>query len=118
MRFSSALVVCCATLVHAQPRDAGVPALSTEACRALVQHLVLTTVAETLANDPEVKKMTPREREVTEKLAQREALADPKFEELIKACPARYDRKAESCLLKAKTTKEIDACTPAPVRGR
>lgn len=117
MRVVPALLCVSAALGHAQSPDAGVKPLSAEACRALVQHVVLTTVAELLADDPEVKKMSPKEREVTERLAREEALAAPTFEALIKQCPAKYDKKAEACLLQAKSTKELDACVP-PARGR
>lgn len=97
----------------AQSRDGGAKAaeLSATACDKLVEHIVLVALTESLAEDPEVKKMSPKEREVTERLAKREALADPKLTELKKDCPTRYDKKEEQCLLKAKTVKEIDSCT-------
>lgn len=98
---------------QAQARDGGTPKpeLSATDCDKLIDQIVLISVNESLADDPEVKKMTPKEREVTEKLARREALADPKLVELKTACPSRYDKKTEQCLLKAKTMKEVDACT-------
>ncbi|MBL8918827.1 MAG: hypothetical protein JNJ54_08220 [Myxococcaceae bacterium] len=105
-------VLLSSTGVVAQSRDGGAkPDLSATACDKLVEHIVLVALTESLADDPEVKKMSPKEREVTERLAKREALADPKLTELKKDCPARYDKKAELCLLKAKTVKEIDACS-------
>ena len=111
MRLSLSLVLMPA-LVLAQSRDGGVkPELSAGACDKLVDHVVAISLAESLADDPEVKKMSPKERELTERLAKKEALADPKLAELKKDCPLRYDKKAEQCLLKAKTVKEIDACT-------
>jgi hypothetical protein len=105
-------VVLVSASVLAQSRDGGVkPELSAGACDKLVEHIVMISLTESLADDPEVKKMTPKEREVTERLAKKEALADPKLAELKKDCPARYDKKAEQCLLKAKSVKEIDACS-------
>jgi hypothetical protein len=102
----------------AQSKDAGTPAaapkkpaeLSASECDKLEDHIILLSVDESLASDPEVKKMTPKEREVTERLARREALADPKLVELKTACPTRYDKKMEQCILKAKTLKDVDAC--------
>lgn len=96
----------------AQSRDGGTPRpeLSTSECDALVEHLVGLALTESLAEDPDVKKLPPKEREVAERLARREAKADPKLAELKKQCPARYDKKAEQCLLKAKTMREADAC--------
>lgn len=105
-----------AGLALAQAKDAGTPAprklteLSAAECDKLEDHIILLSVEESLANDPEVKKMSPKEREVTEKLARREALADPKLVELKAACPTRYDKKTEQCILKAKTLKDVDAC--------
>jgi len=100
-----------------QARDAGKPPpLSADACAKIVEHVVLVTVAATLADDPEVKKMSAKARELTEKLAKQEALADPKFEELKRHCVATYEKQHETCLLQAKTTKEIDACA-APLPG-
>jgi hypothetical protein len=106
-----ALALCPKT--HAQARDGGTAGsgLSPSACNALMDHIVLLSVDQTLAEDPEVKKMTPKEREVTAKLARREALADPKLVELKHDCPTRYDKKSEQCLLKAKTMKDVDACS-------
>ena len=107
-----ALGIC--SVASAQPkdaRDAGTPAVSASACNALMDHVVLLSVDQSLAEDPEVKKMTPKEREVTEKLARREALADPKLVELKRDCPSRYDKKTEQCLMKAKTMKDVDACS-------
>jgi hypothetical protein len=109
-------VVLWAGLAAAQTKDAGAAApkkpaeLSASECDKLEDHIILLSVAEALANDPEVKKMSPKEREVTEKLARREALADPKLAELKAACPSRYDKKTEQCILKAKTLKDVDAC--------
>lgn len=106
-----------ASLAVAQSKDAGAPAprklaeLSATECDKLEDHIILLSVDEALANDPEVKKMTPKEREVTEKLARREALADPKLVELKTACPSRYDKKTEQCILKAKSLKDVDACS-------
>lgn len=99
--------------VWAQSRDGGtrVPELSAGACDKLEDHIILLSVNESLAADPVVQKMSPKERSVTEQLARREALADPKLVELKKACPARYDRKMEQCVLKSKTVKEVDACS-------
>jgi hypothetical protein len=111
------LVALWAPLAFAQPKDGGTapskkPAeLSASDCDKLEDHIILLSVDAALASDPEVKKMTAREREVTEKLARREALADPKLAELKQACPARYDKKTEQCILKAKTLKEVDACS-------
>lgn len=105
-----------ASVVVAQTRDGGTaakpkgPELSASACDKLIEHIVLISVNESLAEDAEVKKMPAKEREVTEKLARREALADPKLNELKKDCPQRFDKKDEACVLKAKTLKEIDAC--------
>lgn len=105
------------SVVVAQTRDAGTPApkpkapeLSASSCDKLIEHIVLISVNESLAEDIEVKKMPAKEREVTEKLARREALADPKLADLKKDCPQRFDKKDEACVLKAKTLKEIDAC--------
>ncbi|MBE2251692.1 MAG: hypothetical protein IAE78_19265 [Myxococcus sp.] len=110
MRATALLAMLGSSFAFAQPPDAGVAALSASECSALMEHIILLSVDESLAQDPEVKKMTPREREVTEKLARREALADPKLDELKKACPSRYDKKTAQCLNKAKTTKDVEAC--------
>ncbi|MCA2980465.1 MAG: hypothetical protein INH41_30550 [Myxococcaceae bacterium] len=116
------LAALCAPLALAQPRDGGsAPAkkpaeLSASDCDKLEDHIILLSVDEALANDPEVKKMSAKEREVTEKLARRQALADPKLAELKQACPARYDKQTEQCILKAKTLKDVDACAREPAR--
>jgi hypothetical protein len=100
-----------------QSRDGGKPLpLSADVCAKIVEHVVLISVAATLADDPEVKKLSAKARELTEKLAKQEALADPKFDELKRHCVAAYEKKHETCLLQAKTTKEIDACA-APLPG-
>ena len=111
MRSTLLLALSLASLAFAQPKDGGTPALTASACNTLMDHVVLLSVDQSVAEDPEVKKMTPKEREVTEKLARREALADPKLVELKRDCPSRYDKKTEQCLLKAKTMKDVDACS-------
>lgn len=116
MRTLVVLLALLASVVVAQTRDGGTPAkpkapeLSAASCDKLIEHIVLISVNESLAEDAEVKKMPAKEREVTEKLARREALADPKLADLKKDCPQRFDKKDEACVLKAKTLKEIDAC--------
>lgn len=101
------------SLALSNPRDGGtaLPELSAGDCDKLMDSIVLLSVEESLAEDPEVKKMSPKEREVTVKLARREALADPELVELKKSCPLRYDKKTEQCIAKAKTMKDVDACS-------
>lgn len=114
MRTVLLLTLLSAGLALAQRPDAGtpkVPELSAGECDKLTDHIILLAVDESLADDPEVKKMSPKEREVTEKLARREALADPKLVDLKRECPSRYDKKTEQCVLKAKTMKDVDACS-------
>ncbi len=111
MRTTLLLALSLCSTAFAQSRDGGTPALTASACNALMDHVVLLSVELSLEEDPEVKKMTPKEREVTERLARREALADPKLVEFKLDCPTRYDKKTEQCLLKAKTMKDVDACS-------
>ncbi len=114
MRWSS-LLLCLATLAAAQTKDGGVDLkkgeLTLAECDKLMDTIIIRSVTESLAEDPEVKKMSDKEREITEKLARREALADPQLVELKRDCRRRYDKKTEQCILKAKTMKDIDACS-------
>lgn len=114
MRALLSVMVVLSTIALAQTRDGGTvkkAELSAGECDKLMDVIVLLSVDESLADDPEVKKMSPKEREITTKLARREALADPQLVELKKSCPERYDKKTEQCISKAKSMKDVDACS-------
>lgn len=105
----------------APPPDAGRPdagaargtgaKLSALECERLIDTIVVLSVTETIAKDPEAQRLPAEQRAMTAKLARRQALADPQLEKLKRACPDRYTHRQERCILTAKTMEEIDACS-------
>lgn len=93
------------------PPDAGAP-LSAVECELLLDTMMTLAVTESMANDPEIKKLKPEARAATTRAAKRQSLADPRLSELKRECPKRYTGLQRDCILKAKTMNEVDACTP------
>ncbi len=113
MRQRIVLVLLAASTAFAQPKsaDAGAPLNAIE-CELLLDTMMTIAVTESMANDPEIKKLTPEARAATTKAAKRQSLADPRLAELKRECPKRYTSGQRDCILKAKTMNDVDACTP------
>ena len=90
--------------------DAGAPLTPAE-CAVMLDAMITLSVNESLAAEPELKKMNAETRAATSKLAHKQALEDPKLAELKRDCPKRYVTSQRDCIFKAKTMNEVDACT-------
>ena len=90
--------------------DAG-SALTPAECAVMLEAMMTLSVKESLAAEPDVKKMNPATRAATAKQALKEALEDPRLGELKRDCPKRYVTSQRDCIFKAKTMNEVDACT-------
>ncbi|MBL9039067.1 MAG: hypothetical protein JNG84_11165 [Archangium sp.] len=90
--------------------DAGAP-LSAAECTGLIEAMMNVAVTESLASDPDVKRMSPSDRAATEKLARQQALTDPKLDDLKRACPKRYTAAQHACIVAAKSMAAIDGCS-------
>jgi hypothetical protein len=90
--------------------DAGSPLTPSE-CAVMLDAMMTLSVNETLAADPEVKRLDAPTRAATAKLAKKRALEDPKLAELKAQCPTRYLTSQRDCIFAAKTMNEVDACT-------
>ncbi len=90
--------------------DAGAPLTPAE-CTVMLETMMTLSVKESLAAEPDVKKMNPETRAATSKQALKAALEDPRLGELKRDCPKRYVTSQRDCILKAKTMNEVDACT-------
>jgi hypothetical protein len=71
----------------AAPRPTGKP--SAAECDALTKHLLDVAWADQLAEDPDLKKATPAERETMRKAMKAEALKDPEMKKLSTDCRKR-----------------------------
>jgi hypothetical protein len=98
-----------ATAAARRPKGAD-EKLAAADCEAIVEHLVEATWNEELASDPELKEASPAERETMRKATRTEALKDPEMKKIAKECRTELRGKHYECIMKAKTTKAIDAC--------
>lgn len=76
----------------------------------MLDTMATLSVAESLAAEPELKKMNAETRAAASKLAHRQALEDPKLAELKRECPKHYLTSQRDCIFKAKTMNEVDTC--------
>ncbi len=90
--------------------DAGAP-LSARECDELLNAMMTLSIAEQVAADLAVVKMTAEEKAATVRLATKQGLADPKLAELKAACPKRYTAAQRDCILAAKSMSAVDACS-------
>lgn len=89
------------------PVPAGTGKPTVAECDAIPRHFLELTLAE----DEDMRKAGPAEREVMRKRLQSELLKDPDLKEMSAECAKDMPRKEYNCIMAAKTTKALDACT-------
>lgn len=89
------------------PVPAGTGKPTVAECDAIPKHFLELTLAE----DEDMRKAGPAEREVMRKMLQSELLKDPDLKEMSAECAKDMPRKEYNCIMAAKTTKALDACT-------
>src|SRR5262249_422944 len=94
----------------AAPRNLKGPdgTVSSADCGAIMRRLMDVTGNEEPATDPELKNASPAEREIIRKAMRSEALKDPEMKKIVAECRTELRGKAYECIMKAKTTKQID----------
>jgi hypothetical protein len=93
----------------AAPKPTGKP--SAAECDALTKHLVDIAWTDQVAEDPDLRKASPAEREVMRKAMKTEAFKDPEMKKMSADCRKEFDRRTYDCVMKAKNSKALDACS-------
>lgn len=96
----------------AAPVPAGTGKPTAAECDALSQKFLDLAWEEALAEDADLRKSSPAEKELIRKTIMTQAKTDPDFKTISADCKKELSRKDYNCLITAKTMKAFDKCIP------